>query len=153
MSRMTTIHQRDSERPNRASYGKRVFKKVIKFGGRTAGASITQIATFLTASILLRNTLLENAAFNIQLTLCITGSLAILDKAGRKHATATCQIQSRNPTNRGKVCNNVLGDFTHFASPSCTFIKSVVRMFRHMMTRKKWRNVYRYICTYIIQKI
>ena len=50
------------------------------------------------------------------MTLRTTGSLAILDKAGRKHAVATCQIQSRNPANRGKVCNNVLGDFTHFAS-------------------------------------
>jgi len=89
-------------------------EKVTKFGGGTAGASVTQIATW--SSILLRNTLLENSAFNIQLTLRTTGSLAILDKAGPKHAIATCQIQSRNPANKGKVCNNVLRDFTHFAS-------------------------------------
>ena len=63
-------------------------EKVTKFGGGTAGASITQIATW--SSILLRNTLLENSAFNIQLRLRITGSLAILDKAGPKHAIATC---------------------------------------------------------------
>ena len=61
--------------------------KVAKFGGGTERASITQIATW--SSILLRNTLLENAAFNIQLTLRTTGSLAILDKAERKHALST----------------------------------------------------------------
>ena len=88
--------------------------KVDKFGKGAAGASLTQIATW--SYILLKNTLMENEAFNIQMTLRTTGSLAILDKTGPKQALATCQIRSRNPANKGKKCNSLLGDYTHFAA-------------------------------------
>ena len=74
-----------------------------KFGRGAAGASLTQIATW--SNILLRNTILENTAFKIQMTLRTTGSLAILDRAGPKTEMATCQITSRNPTKNGKKCN------------------------------------------------
>lgn len=59
---------------------------------------------------------MENEAFNMQMTLRMTGSLAILDQTGPKHAMATCQIRSRNPANKRELCNNLLGDYTHFAS-------------------------------------
>ena len=58
---------------------------------------------------------MENDAFNIQMTLRTTGSLEFLDKTGPKHAMATCQIRLRNPK-KGIRCNNLLGDYTHYAS-------------------------------------
>lgn len=59
---------------------------------------------------------MNNAAFNIQLTLRTTGSLVILDKTGPNHDKATCQILSQNSASKGGKCNSVLGDYTHFAS-------------------------------------
>lgn len=76
--------------------------KVNKFGKGSAGASLTQIATW--SNILLCNTIMENEAFNIQMTLRTTGSLGILDKTGPKHAMATCQIRSQNPGNSVIIC-------------------------------------------------
>ena len=101
--------------------------KVVKFGTSSAGASLTQIATW--SNILLRNTIMENDAFNIQTTLRTTGSLAILDKTGPKHAMATCQIQSRNPANKGKQCNNMIGDYTHYASCKLSVYQAPFRVF------------------------
>ena len=79
---------------------------VTKYGKGAAGLVVTQIATW--SPILNQNTLMSNPAFNIQMTLRTTSSLAILDKAGPRHAMATCQIQSRNPANKGKTCNSNL---------------------------------------------
>ena len=50
-----------------------------KFGKGSAGAAITQIATW--SNILLRNTILEIEVFNIQMTLRTTGSLTKQDQS------------------------------------------------------------------------